>query len=120
MNNNITPTGNSAGQDQPISESETETPLPTANENNLRMLMDLPVGVRIRLAKTTISLGEGLRLGTGDLVPLDCSVEDPVEVLVGDRVLAKGEIVVVDGDYAVRIQQIMSHDDRLRTVQQVS
>ncbi len=56
-----------------------------------------------------------LKLNTGSIVELDRFVSDPVEVVVNDCVIGHGEVVVVDGNYGVRINQLSSREDRLRT-----
>jgi flagellar motor switch protein FliN/FliY len=57
-----------------------------------------------------------LKLTTGSIIELDRGVNEPVEVLVNDCLVARGEVVVVEGNYGVRIQQIASRQERLRSV----
>lgn len=62
-----------------------------------------------------MQIREVLKLNTGSIVELDRFVTDPVEVIVNDCVIARGEVVVVDGNYGVRISQLASREDRLRS-----
>ena len=57
-----------------------------------------------------------LKLTTGSIIELDRDVNEPVEVLVNHCLIARGEVVVVDGNYGVRIQQIADRHERLRSV----
>jgi len=57
-----------------------------------------------------------LKLTTGSIVELNRSVNESVEVLVNHCLIARGEVVVVDGNYGVRIQQIASRNDRIRSI----
>ena len=68
-----------------------------------------------RSAGPLCRFGKCLKLNTGSIVELDRFVTDPVEVIVNDCVIARGEVVVVDGNYGVRISQLASREDRLRS-----
>jgi flagellar motor switch protein FliN/FliY len=57
-----------------------------------------------------------LKLTTGSIIELDRNVNEVVEVLVNKALIARGEVVVVEGNYGVRIQQIANRQDRLRSV----
>jgi flagellar motor switch protein FliN/FliY len=63
-----------------------------------------------------VPLKEILKLNSGSIVELDRAVTEPVEVIVNNCVIARGEVVVVEGNYGVRIQQIISRHDRLSTM----
>jgi flagellar motor switch protein FliN len=86
------------------------------DELNLRMLMNVSLPVRIRFGSTTILFGDVMNLQAGDRIELDSPLEDPVDVMIGDKVVAQGEVVVVDGCYAVRIQRIVDQGDRLESL----
>ena len=77
--------------------------------------MVLPVTVSFGLAH--IPLMDSLKLTTGSIVELNRAVSEPVEIMVNNRVVARGEVVVVEGNFGVRIQEVMNRQDRLRTVQ---
>ena len=70
------------------------------------LLMDIKLPIRVRMGRTQLSLRAITQLGSGSVVELDCSVNDPVEIVVKDRVIAEGEVVVVEGNYGVRITRI--------------
>ncbi len=73
------------------------------------LLMGVKLPIRVMLGRTTLSLRDVAQLGSGAVVELDCSPDDPVEIIVNDRVIAHGEVVVVSGNYGVRITKIASH-----------
>ena len=73
----------------------------------LGFLMDVTVTLTAELGRTTITLGEVLRLGSGSVVALDRLVAEPVEITARGVLLARGEVVVVDDRFAVRIKEIV-------------
>ena len=83
---------------------------------NIDQIMDVEVAVVVRFGEQEMPLAEVAQLGPGSVVELDRSPEQPVELLVNDRVFATGEVVVADGNYALRIQKILSPADRIRSL----
>jgi flagellar motor switch protein FliN/FliY len=79
------------------------------------LLMDVELAVSISFGKTQLPMKDVLKLTTGSIVELNRMVNETVEVLVNHCLIARGEVVVVDGNYGVRIQQIASKQDRLRS-----
>lgn len=80
------------------------------------LLLDVELPVSVSFGKTEIPMKDVLKLTTGSIVELNRGVNEPVEVLVNHCLIARGEVVVVEGNYGVRIQQIISRQDRLRSV----
>jgi flagellar motor switch protein FliN/FliY len=80
------------------------------------LLLDVELPVSVSFGKTEIPMRDVLKLTTGSIVELNRGVNEPVEVLVNHCLIARGEVVVVEGNYGVRIQQIVSRADRLRSV----
>ena len=74
--------------------------------------MGVKLPIRVLLGRTELRLRDIAQLGNGAVVELDCSPDDPVEIIVNDRVIAHGEVVVVSGNYGVRITKIASHRPR--------
>lgn len=79
------------------------------------LLMGVKLQIRVLLGRTQLSLRDIAQLGSGAVVELDCSPDDPVEIMVNDRVIAHGEVVVVSGNYGVRITKIASHHEDPQT-----
>jgi flagellar motor switch protein FliN/FliY len=92
---------------------------PAARESSVSktfdLLLDVALPVSVSFGRTSLQIREVLKLNTGSIVELDRFVSDPVEVIVNDCVIGHGEVVVVDGNYGVRINQLSSRADRLRT-----
>jgi flagellar motor switch protein FliN/FliY len=80
------------------------------------LLLDVELPVSVSFGKTELPMKDVLKLTTGSIVELNRGINEPVEVLVNHCLIARGEVVVVEGNYGVRIQQIVSRADRLRSV----
>jgi len=82
----------------------------------MELLLDVELPVSISFGRTELPLKDVLKLTTGSIVELNRGVDDPVEILVNHCLVARGQVVVVDGNYGVRIQQIIDRQERLRTL----
>ena len=92
-------------------------PAPAApGSRTMELLLDVELPVSISFGRTELPLKEVLKLTTGSIVELNRGVNEPVEILVNHCLIARGEVVVIDGNYGVRIQRIVSHQERLRSV----
>ena len=96
-------TGNPAG---------TQT-LSNPTSRTMDVLLDVHLPVSISFGQAKIPLRDVLKLTTGSVVELNRQPEDAVDIIVNDCVIARGEVVVVDGNYAVRIQSIVGRNQRL-------
>jgi flagellar motor switch protein FliN/FliY len=97
--------------------SQEQPPEPSAaNSQTLDLLLDVELPVSISFGKKEIPMKDVLKLTTGSIIELDRDINEPVEVLVNHCLIARGEVVVVDGDYGVRIQRIADRHERLRSV----
>jgi flagellar motor switch protein FliN/FliY len=81
--------------------------------NNLELLMDVPLQVTVELGRTQKMVKEVLALGPGSVVELDKLAGEPVDILVNERPIAKGEVVVIDENFGIRVTEILSPKDRL-------
>lgn len=79
------------------------------------LLLDVELPVSVSFGRTRLPLEELLKLGAGSIIELGRNADDPVELIVNNCVVALGEVVVVDGNYGVRILRIASRAERLRT-----
>lgn len=79
------------------------------------ILLDVEMPVSISFGRTHLALKDVIKLSTGSIVELNRTISEPVEVIVNNCVIARGEVVVVEGNYGVRIQQIVSRSERLRS-----
>jgi flagellar motor switch protein FliN len=91
--------------------------LPPAAAGTMEALLHVHLPISISFGQTQLRLKDVLKLATGSVVELNRQPEEPVDVIVNDSVVARGEVVIVDGNYAVRIQEIVSRQQRLRLPQ---
>ncbi|WP_179392632.1 flagellar motor switch phosphatase FliY [Sporosarcina sp. JAI121] len=92
---------------------------PTLNQseaNNLNMLLDIPLQVTVELGRTNRSVKEILEMSSGSIIELDKLAGEPVDILVNNRHIAKGEVVVIDENFGVRITDILSRTERLNNL----
>jgi flagellar motor switch protein FliN/FliY len=79
-----------------------------SGEVPLSMLLDLTLPVSIELGRTSMTVQEVLRLGRGSVVQLDRLAGEPIDIYVGDRRFAEGEVVVLGEHFGIRITRIIS------------
>jgi flagellar motor switch protein FliN len=75
---------------------------------NLDVLMNVPLSVTAELGTCTMSVAEILKLGSGSIVELDRVAGGPLDLLVNDKVIARGEIIAVDDNFGIRIAELIS------------
>lgn len=92
------------------------TNTPVENLSNLAALLDVQLPVSIRFGETEMLLEDVIKLGVGSVIELNSAVDDPVELVVNGRCFARGEVVTVDGFYGVRITEITSVGERIKSV----
>ena len=85
--------------------------------STLNLLMDVELPVSVSFGRTRVRMQEILKLITGSIIELDRSIAEPVEVIVNNCVVARGEVVVIEGNYGVRITEVMSRQERLQESQ---
>lgn len=97
------------------------TPLSTepvaVNDANIGLILDVPLQVTVELGRTKKRIRDILELSTGSIVELDKLAGEPVDILVNGKLLAKGEVVVIDENFGVRITDIVSPLERTKNLQ---
>jgi flagellar motor switch protein FliN len=83
-----------------------EAPLSTPEARNLDLVMDVELNVTLRFGQRQLALREVMELTSGSVIELDRQVEEPVELLLEGKVIAKGEAVVIDGNYGLRVTEV--------------
>lgn len=91
-------------------------PLDGVNTKNLDLLLDVELPISVSFGRAQLALKDVIKLTTGSIVELNRAVSEPVDIIVNNCVIARGEVVVVEGNFGVRIKQIVSKQDRLKTV----
>ncbi|MBK7858921.1 MAG: flagellar motor switch protein FliN [Archangiaceae bacterium] len=98
--------------------NENGTPAPAAgtaagNDRRMELLLDVPLSVTVELGRTRMTIQELLSLGPGSVVELDKVAGEPLDIVVNDRLVARGEAVVVNDKFGIRITDIVSKTERL-------
>lgn len=85
-----------------------------AGQNPIDLLMDVPLNVRVELGRTRMYIEDILKLGDGSVVELDKLAGDPVDILVNEKLVARGEVLVLNENFCVRITEIVDAKERSR------
>lgn len=91
---------------------------PPPTQTNMNLLMDVQMTLTVELGRTKMYIKEILGLGEGSIIELDKLAGEPVDLLVNGKLIAKGEVVVIDENFGVRVTDIVSPIDRLKQQQQ--
>jgi flagellar motor switch protein FliN/FliY len=89
---------------------------PAVLSPGINLLLDVELEVSLRFGCKELPLGEILDLGPGDVVALDRNVADPVDLIVGDKIVARGEVVLVSGNFGLRVTEVASPRKRLESI----
>lgn len=89
---------------------------PAVDPGNLDLLLDIELQLVVRMGQTEMQMGELLKLTPGSILEMNRSADAPVELLVNGKLIAKGEVVVVEGNFAFRITEIESKASRIRSL----
>ena len=101
----------------PVGSDRDQATAGSALENdNIGLFLDIELEATLRFGERQMLLNEILDLNSGSVVELDRRLKDPVELLVRGKVVAKGDLVVVDGNYALRVTQIAAPADRMSSL----
>ncbi len=96
----------------------TQTPAPPAGSGDrstrrLDLLLDVPLDLTVELGRSRMTIQDLLSLGPGSVIELDKVAGEPLDILVNDRLIARGEAVVVNDKFGIRITDIVSPSERI-------
>jgi len=100
-------------QDQSVSGTGT---LSQEETKNLDLILDIPLTVTVELGRSKMLINDLLQLGQGSVIELTKLVGEPLEVLVNDKLVARGEVVVVNDKFGVRLTDIVSPMERVQSL----
>src|SRR6185437_11585595 len=80
---------------------------PAGRSSSIDLIRDVPLKVTVELGRASLTVREILALGAGSVVELDRLAGEPVDVLVNDRMIARGEVVIVDESFGVRVTELL-------------
>ena len=93
-----------------------EAPLPATAPSGIDLILDVTLPVAVELGRSRMQIQDILKLAPGSIIELDKSAGDPVDILINDRPIAKGEVVVIDENFGVRLTSIVTTAERIRTL----
>ena len=85
-------------------------------EANLDLILDIPLSVTVELGRSKMLINDLLQLGQGSVIELTKLVGDPLEVMVNDKLVARGEVVVVNEKFGVRLTDIVTPMERVKSL----
>ena len=111
------PAPDAGAGDSAATRAESREPASPAGLNaGLELLLDVELETSLRFGSREMPLGEILDLGPGDVVELDRHVADPVDLIVGDKIVARGEVVLVNGNFGLRVTEVAAPRKRLESI----
>jgi flagellar motor switch protein FliN len=106
-----------AGSEPLIEEIELERLLPfdadPSSDTDIGLLLEVPLSISVELGRTSLTIRELLALGQGSILQLDRHAGEPVDVLVNGKRLARGEVVVIDEDFGIRVTEVVTPEERI-------
>ena len=100
-----------------VSESGSQAAASAANPKTIALLLDTKCTVRVVFGRAWMPLGKLLKVTKGSVIELEGTIHRPAEIFVKDCLVGRGEVVIVNGNYAIRIAEIVSQTERIRASQ---
>ena len=97
-------------------DNEATTPPPSGKNANLDLILDIPLTVTVELGRSKMLINDLLQLGQGSVIELTKLAGEPLEVLVNQKLVARGEVVVVNEKFGVRLTDIVSPTERVQSL----
>jgi len=85
-----------------------------ASQRDIDFLLDIPLEVTVELGRARMAVRDLLQLGQGSILELDKSAGEPLEILVNNRLVARGEVVVVNERFGIRLTEVISPQERIK------
>ena len=97
-------------------DDEEATPVPSDKTTSLDLILDIPLTVTVELGRSKMLINDLLQLGQGSVIELTKLAGEPLEVLVNQKLVARGEVVVVNEKFGVRLTDIVSPMERVQSL----
>lgn len=104
------------GQAQPLKPGQIENPAPANGNLDLDFILDIPLSVTVEVGRTRMMIQELLQLGKGSVIELSKLLGEPFEVMVNDKLVARGEVVIVNDRFGIRLTDIISPNERVQSL----
>ena len=106
-----------AGEDaDEVLDTADESAAPSGETKSLDLILDIPLTVSVELGRSKMLINDLLQLGQGSVIELTKLVGEPLEVLVNQKLVARGEVVVVNEKFGVRLTDIVSPMERVQSL----
>ena len=92
----------------------------TAEDSSLELLHDIPLDITVELGRLRMVVRDVMELGSGSIIEIDKAAGEPVDVLVNGRLVARGEVVVIEDNFGVRITEILTPTERLLSLREAA
>ena len=110
MSENENPKGNGP------SETSRESDAGRVENYDIDLILDIPLNISVEFGRVRMLVNELLQLGQGSIIELSKSVGDPLEICINDKLIARGEVVVVDEKFGIRVTDIISTLERVKSL----
>jgi flagellar motor switch protein FliN/FliY len=97
-----------------------KTQLNSSTTSNIGILLDVPLEISVELGRARMIVKEVIELGAGSIIEIDKAAGEPVDILVNNRLVAKGEVVVIEDNFGVRITEILTPNERIAKLSHVA
>ena len=85
----------------------------SSTDTDIGLLLEVPLSISVELGRTSLTIRDLLALGQGSILQLDRHAGEPVDVLVNGKRLARGEVVVIDEDFGIRVTEVVTPEERI-------
>jgi flagellar motor switch protein FliN/FliY len=99
-------------QEEPLEENK----FMQGDRYDMDLILDIPLNVSVELGRVKMLVNDLLQLGQGSVIELGKSVGDPLEIYVNEKLIARGEVVVVDEEFGIRVTDIISPLERVKSL----
>ena len=103
-------------QARTVKPDELKPSAPGSGELDLEYILDIPLQVRVEVGRTRLLIQELLQLGKGSVIELNKLLGEPFEVIVNEKLVARGEVVVVNDRFGIRLTDIVSPNERVQSL----
>ncbi len=103
----------SNGSDRNVIEFSGKKSVPSNEERDLAILLDIPLEISVELGRVKMFVKDVIELTSGSVIELEKAAGEPIDVLVNGRIVARGEVVVIEDNFGIRITEVLSPKDRI-------
>jgi|GEM_PF-933311 len=101
---------------KPFAFSDLDKSSPNKPPGNIEFILDIPIEITVQLGHTKMLIDEMLKLGQGSVIELSKTAGETLDVLANQKLIARGEVVVVEEKYGIRLTEIVSHTERIESL----